>query len=405
LPAYQLIGQGKLRDAVRHCEMAEAAHSRYSADFARLRAELHVNLNELPEAETIYSAALAAKPAGWAALGLARTLFAMERFEEAEAMLTKLVSDNPKLMAAYDLLARCHEVGGEHARAQHVLENAVAISPHMVRRLRKLGEVALDAGDIVAAEKSFRQVVAKARYSEFRDPEDHVNLVKALVRKGDPAQAGGVIRDLEKSLRGNPKMDACKAISAALLHESAGNTVAAVGELTTALHALRANGTLSSNLKIGLARSCLSNKLDKEASEVMLSVVNDIGSGVSMQQAMSVFVKAGRPDLAEGMGVQLKAQAQELLNAAAEKSAMGDFKGAVQALLEARHVAPGNLPVMLALVLGILRQVGELGWDHALGEQCAGLLDTIRKLDPVNPQLALLNEKYLAAKRKYGIST
>jgi tetratricopeptide (TPR) repeat protein len=405
LPAYQLIGQGNLRDAIRQCEAAEAAHSRYAADFARLRAELHVNLKELAEAEAIYSAVIAAKPAGWAALGLARTLFAMERFEEAEAVLAKLVADNPKLMAAYDLLARCHEVGGAPERAQHVLEDAVAISPHVVRRLRKLGEVALDAGDVAAAEKSFRQVVAKARYSEFRDPEDHVNLIKALLKKGDPVQAGGVIRDLEKSLRGNPKMDACKAISTALLHESAGNTAAAVGELNTALHAVRGNSALSSNLKIGLARSCLTNKLDKEASEVMLLVMNDVASGVSMQQAMSVFVKAGRPDLADGMSAQLKVQARGLLNVAAERTGMGDFKGAVQTLLEALHMAPGNLPVMIAVVRGVLRQISELGWDHPLAEQCAGVIGTIRKLDPAHPVIGQLSEEYLAAKRKYGIST
>ena len=160
-----------------------------------------------------------------------------------------------------------------------------------------------------------------------------------------------MIRDLEKSLRGNPNTDACKAISTALLHEAAGNTAAAVSELNAAVQAVRGSTALSSNLKIGLARSCLTNKLDKEASEVMLSVMNDVGSGVSMQQAMSVFVKAGRPDLADGMGVQLKAQAQGLLDVAAEKTNMGDFKGAVQTLLEARHVSPGNLQVMIALVL------------------------------------------------------
>jgi Flp pilus assembly protein TadD len=307
-------------------------------------------------------------------------------------------------MAAYDLLARCHETGGAHARAQRTLEDAVAISPHMIRRLRKLGEVAMEAGDVVAAEKSFKQVVAKARYSEFRDPEDHVNLVKALIRKGDPVQAGGVIRDLEKSLRGNPNTDVCKAISTALLHESAGNSAGAINELNTALDAVRGNSALSSNLKIGLARSCLSNKLDKEASEVMLSVMNDVASGVTMQRAMSVFVKAGRPDLAEGMGVQLKAQAQELLGVAAGKTGMGDFKGAVQTLLEARHLAPVNLAVMMALVLGILRQIDELGWDHPLAEQCFALIGTIRKLDPAHPSLVQLDEKYSAAKRKYGIS-
>jgi DNA-binding response OmpR family regulator/Tfp pilus assembly protein PilF len=404
LPAYQQIGQGNLREAIRLCQVAQA-HSRYATEFARLRAELHVSLKELPEAETIYSAVLAAKPIGWAALGLARTLFAQERLDEAETLLSKLVADNPKLMAAYDLLARCHEAGGAHARAQHVLEDAVAISPHMVRRLRKLGEVALDAGDVAAAEKSFKQVVAKAKYSEFRDPEDHVNLVKALLRKGDPAQAGGVIRDLEKSLRGNPKLDACKAISTALLHESAGNKASAVAELHAALNAVRANSAVSSNLRIGLARSCLSNRLDKEASEVMLSLMNDVASGISMQQAMSVFVRAGRPDLAEGMGVQLKAQAQSLLNVAAEKTGASDFKGAVQTLLEAHHMSPGNLPVMIALIRAILRQINELGWDHPLAEQCAAVIETFRKLDAAHPVLAQLSEEFSAAKRNYGIST
>lgn len=404
LPAYQQIGQGNLRDAVRLCASGEAANARYAADFTRLRAELHVSLNELPEAERLYSAVMEAKPVGWAALGLARTLFAQERHDEAETLLTKLVAQNPKLMAAYDLLARCHEASGAPARAQLVLEDAVAISPHMVRRLRKLGEVALDAGDAAAAERSFRQVVAKAKYSEFRDPEDHVNLIRALIRNGDLSQAGNVIRDLEKSLRGNPATEVCKAISNAMLHESSGNAAAAAGELSTAVQAVRASAAVSSKLKIGLARSCLSARLDQEASEVMLAVMNDVGSGVSMQQAMGVFVKAGRPDLAEGMGSQLKAKARALLDVADEKAGMADYTGAVLSLLEARHMSPGNLAVMFALANGILRQINELGWDHPLAEQCSGVIDTIRKLDAAHAELGPLNDAYLAAKRKYGIA-
>lgn len=405
LPAYQQIGQGNLREAVRLCASAEAAHPRYATDFIRLRAELHVSLNELHEAETLYCSAMEAKAAGWATLGLARTLFAQERHAEAESVLTKLVAQSPKLMAAYDLLARCHETSGAPDRAQSVLEEAVAISPHMVRRLRKLGEVALDAGDVAAAERSFRQVVAKAKYSEFRDPEDHVNLIRALIRTGDLAQAGGVIRDLEKSLRGNPATDICKAISNAMLHESSGNAEAAAGELATAVQGVRTSAAVSSKLKIGLVRSCLTARLDQEASEVMLAVMNDVRSGVSMQQAMGVFVKAGRPDLAEGIGSQLKAKARALLDLAAQKANAGDYKGAVQSLLEARHMSPGNLPVMIALARGILSQIDQMGWDHPLAEQCAGVIDTIRKLDAAHAELGPLNEAYLAAKRKYGISS
>ncbi|MEO7493879.1 MAG: tetratricopeptide repeat protein [Massilia sp.] len=404
LPTYILIGQGNLREAIRACVTGEQAHPRYAADFARLRAELYVTLGDLPEAEAQYASIIAVKPYGWATLGFARTLFAQGRPEEAEGVLTKLVTDNPRLMAAYDLLARCHEANGNMTRAKDILEEAVTISPHVVRRLRKLGEVALDAGDVGTAEKSFKQVVAKARYSEFRDPEDHVNLIKTLIRKGDATQASGVIRDLEKSLRGSPNTDVCKAISVAMLHESAGNKAAAVKELEQAATAVRSSSGLSSNLRIGLARSCLDNHLDDQASEVMLAVMNDVASGVTMQQAMSVFIKAGRNDLAEGMGAQLKTQAQALLNVAAEKTNMGDFKGAVQTLQEAMHMSPGNLQAMVALVNGIIRQINELGWDHALAEKAVSRIDTIRKLDAAHPKLAALTEEFQAAKRKYGIS-
>jgi DNA-binding response OmpR family regulator/Tfp pilus assembly protein PilF len=404
LPTYQQIGQGKLREAIQSCAKGETAHPRHAADFARLRAELHVELKEFADAERLYREVLAQRPLGWAGLGLARALHAQGQLDDARQVLEHLVIANPRLMAAYDLLARCHEAAGEHTLSQKVLEDAVGISPHMVRRLRKLGEVAMEAGDVAVAEKSFKQVVAKARYSEFRDPEDHVRLVKALVKKGDVAQAGGVIRDLERSLRGNANLDACKAVSSALLLESTGNGAAAVSELHVAVNAVRVGSSLSAGFKIDLARSCLANQLDQEAAEVMLAVTNDTASGVTPQQAMGVFVKAGRPDLADGVGQQLKAQAQILLGVADEKRNMGDVRGAVQTLLEALHIAPNNLQVMIAVVGGILRQVNEMGWEHSLAELCAAQLENIRMIDPQHPRLAALDDEYNGAKRKYGIA-
>jgi len=280
----------------------------------------------------------------------------------------------------------------------------VVRSPHVVRRLRKLGEVAFEAGDLGAAEKSFKQVVSKARYSEFRDPEDHVKLVKTLVARGDTLQAGTVIRDLEKSLRASPTVDACKAVSVALLHEAAGNTVAAVTELQTAVTNVRAGSTISGSLRMDLARSCLAHQMDDEASEVMLAAMAG-GGGVTQQQALNMFVRAGREDLAKGIGAQLKAQAQILMGVADEKRKMGDVRGAVLTLQEALQIAPGNVQVMVAYAGGMLRQILELGWDHVLAETCGTLLTRIEALDDGHPRLVALQEEYQVAKRKYGIAT
>jgi CheY-like chemotaxis protein len=404
LPAYQQLAQGNPAAAIRTCIDA-AGQPRYAVDFARLRAELHGSLREYEQAESVYRQLIAARPLGWARLGLARMLVAQGRIDEAIEQLEQLVRDNPRLMAAYDLLARCFEERGEHVQAQKTLEDAVSISPHMVRRLRKLGEVALETGDVAAAEKSFKQVVSRSRYSEFRNPEDHVNLVKALVRKGDQQSAVTVVRDLERSLRGTPELDACMAISNALLHEAGGDHAGAVAGLRSAVTAVRAGSALSPGLKVGLTRSLLDHRMDEEASEVMLTAMNGQDGSVTVQQAMNVFVKAGRPDLADGMGKQLRAQAQILLGVADEKRNMGDVRGAVQTLLEALTMAPGNLQVMIAVVGGILRQIMEMGWDHPLAGLCAEQLEHIRALDPAHPRLQALDEEFMGAKRKYGISS
>ena len=405
LPTWQLVAQNNLREAIRSAAAAEITHPRHALDFARLRAELHVQLKEHGEAEQIYRKVLAFKPLGWAGLGLARAQFAQGRIDEARETLQMLIAANPQLMGAYDLLAHCHEAAGAHAQAQKILEEAVNLSPHLVRRLRKLGDVALDAGDAAAAERALRQVVSKARYSEFRDPEDHVKLVKALVKRGDVLQATGVVRDLERSLRAGPETDACLAIANAAVHDAAGNRPAALDDLQTAVTAVRASSGLSPALRLGLVRACLAHRLDGQAQEVMLTVVNDPAAGMTTAGALQVFADAGRRDLADGMGQQLKAQAQILLGVADEKRNMGDVRGAVQTLLEALRMAPGNLQVMIAVAGGVLRQINELGWDHPLGELCFAQLENIRALDAQHPRLGPLTDEYMAMRRKYGISS
>ncbi|CAN7315255.1 response regulator [Pseudoduganella sp. LjRoot289] len=405
LPIYELINQGNVRDAIAATGTGEANYPRHATDFARLRAELHFGAGHLAEAELTYHTILAGRPVGWAHLGLARCQYAGQRYEDALATLDKLLTQNPEFMAAYDLLARTHEALGQAVQAKKVLEDAVAISPHMVSRLRHLGTVAYETGDIGVAEKAFKQVVAKAKYSEFRDPEDHVNLVKALVKKGDTNQASGVIRDLERSLRGNANTEVCRAISVALLQDLGGNDTAAATELSNAVAAVGLAKGLSSGLKLGLVQSCLKHKLDKDAADVIIDMTNDAESGLSLEQAVDVFEQAGRHDLARGIGEQIGHQVEELLESAANHLDQGDHRAAVTTLGMALRKSPSNLPVLYATISAMLRQLDELGWEAPLGEQAGVLLERLRRIDSGNPEFDTLVQQHSATQRKYGIST
>lgn len=404
MPIYQLMELGNRRKAIIEAKAAEEKNQRYAIDFARLRAELLCSLEELAEAEMVYQWILMTRPIAWAHLGLARCLFGQQKYIETQETLEALLEQNPRYMAAYDLLARTHEAMGQQEAAKKILEDAVSISPHMVGRLRHLGEVAYETGDVGVAEKAFKQVVAKAKYSEFRDPEDHVKLVKTLVKKGDANQANGVLRDMERSLRSGPNVDVCRAIAAGLVQEMAGNLSGAAAELTNAVNAVAASRGLSTGLKIGLVHSCLNIKLDQQASDLMLNLMNDTESGVSMDDAVQVFEKAGRHDLAQGMGEQIKIQVDELIAHASDLRAHGDLRAAVDTLSAGLRKAPGNLALLPAAASAMLKQLDDLGWEAPLAEQCYFLLERMRRLDPNHPSLEALMAQYQHTQRKYGIS-
>lgn len=403
MPVYQLMDQGSLREAVAACVAGAENHKRHAVDFMRLRAELYVILGEPVTAEPIYQELFDLKAVAWAKLGLAKTLFLQQRYDEAEELLAKLVSENGKFLDAYDWLAKTHEANGQLPEAKDVLAEAVAISPHAVRRLRRLGEVALETGDVTTAERSFLQVVSKARYSEFRDPEDHVRLVKTLVRKGDTQQASSVIRDLEKSLAGQKKTAACKAISSALLHESMGNTERAAEELTAAVEACRADIGLSSGMKMSLAKSCLENDMEAGASEVMLEVMSNATDNAAMNKAMGVFEQAGRKDLAESLSKESRRKVVDMVSSGAEKAKQGDYRGAVELMTEAARKLPDNPQVVFNAAVAVLKCLENLGWESRLGEQARWYIENARRLDSSNPRLTPLGDLYLAILKKYGI--
>ena len=401
LPVHQFMEVGNQRDAIAACIEGVKAYPRYAIDFLRLRAELHMILGEPAEAEPIYQQLFDAKQIGWARLGVAKTLFMRERYPEALEILEALVAANKKFVDAYDWLAKTHAAIGAIDKSQEVLAEAVAVSPHAVRRLRKLGEVALESGDTDTAEKVLKQVISKAKYSEFRDPEDHVKLVQTLVRKGDPVQAAAVIRDLDKTMGGQKNTVVCSAISSAMVHEYTGNEVRLAESLTTALAGAKDAAGLSSDVKMELARNCLQNNMEEGATEVMRDVMRNASNNAAMAKAMEVFQKAGRGDLAASVAQESRQQVVDLVAAGANKAKEGDYRGAVVLMTEAVNKLPDNPQVAFNAAVAVLKCLENVGWDGRLGQYALSLIDNVRRLDPVNPKLPALTGLHQQILKKY----
>jgi DNA-binding NarL/FixJ family response regulator/thioredoxin-like negative regulator of GroEL len=401
LPVYELMEAGNQREAIAACVEGEERHPRYLVDFMRLRAELHMFLGEPHEAEPIYRQLVETKAIAWARLGLAKTLFLRERFDEARDMLEDLVDSNKNFVDAYDWLARTHESIGALGDAQAVLTEAVAVSPHAVRRLRKLGETALEAGDHDTAEKILKQVVSKAKYSEFKDPQDHVLLVQTLVRKGDPVQAAAVIRDLDKSMAFQKHTPLCSAIASSLVHEYTGNEARLAESLTAALAANKEAPDLRPELKLELARTCIENGMEEGAADVVRDVMRNAQNGAAMARAMAVFENAGQAEMAQELALESRQQVVDLVATGAAKAKDGDYKGAVVLMQEAATKLPHNPQVVFNAALATLKCLEHDGWDERLGQQALGYIAGVRRLDPVNPKLPALAGMHQQILKKY----
>jgi thioredoxin-like negative regulator of GroEL len=290
---------------------------------------------------------------------------------------------------------------GEAGKAQEVLARAVAVSPHAVRRLRRLGETAFEAGDDDTAEKMLKQVVAKAKYSEFRDPEDHVKLVRTLVRKGDPVAAAAVIRDLERSMGGKGHADACSAISSALLHEYTGNDERLLQSLNAALAASRELPGMSADLKLELARSCLAHDMEEGAAAIVRDVMRNAADAGAMERAMGVMARAGHAELGTLLAQEARQHVIDLVAGGAERAKNGDYHGAVTLMREAAAAMPGNPQVAFNAALALLRCLEHTGWNDRLGQQAQAQMGAVRRLDPRNPKLAALTALHQAVLKKY----
>jgi hypothetical protein len=172
-----------------------------------------------------------------------------------------------------------------------------------------------------------KQVVAKAKYSEFRDPEDHVKLVRTLVRKGDPVAAASVIRDLDRSMGGKSHADACSAISSALLHEYTGNEERLLESLNAAVAASRDLPAMSADLKLELARSCLAHDMAEGATGLVRDVMRNAADATAMDRAMSVMAQAGHAELGANLAQETRQHVVDLVAGGAERARSGDYHG------------------------------------------------------------------------------
>lgn len=205
--AYHMIETGHSDLAVHECKRLAVTHPRFFADAYRLGIDLLNSMERYEEAEELLAKVLALKAVPWAIMGLAHVRHKMGKPDEAEEVLHGLIATREEYLAAYDLLATVKEELGKDEEALEVLETASAISSSNVNRLRRTGETARRIGKLERAEAAFAQVVDRVRDSSMLEGGDFANLSGVLVQQGKIEKAQAVAADQRKMMRGHPEVE------------------------------------------------------------------------------------------------------------------------------------------------------------------------------------------------------
>ncbi|MCL2658291.1 MAG: response regulator [Betaproteobacteria bacterium] len=389
-PMWQLIENGKILEAITACEEGLQKYPQYELDFTRQRAELLVSIGQIAEAQALYSQVLRERPVPWAQLGLAKTQFLTKNFEQAELQLKALLEANAFFLDSYDWLARTQEAKGDPSAAREALAQATKVSPHVTRRLRRLGELELELGECADAEKTLTDLVEQTRYSGFRDPEDYLRLVKAQLGAGATERAETAIRDLDRSMRG-PKAELCKSLSQALLHAQKGNEHQAAEAAERAAGLFDDTLELTLTLKKDLTRACLTHKLEEQATDVVMNILRNTSDDAVAQDIQKMFGELGQRELGEVIATRQRTEVKNMMATGAELAQKGDFSGAVEHMAEAAQRMPGNTLVLFNAALAQLKYIEHCGWNERHATQARELIGRLRTLDPGNTKLGPLH--------------
>ena len=249
-----------------------------------------------------------------------------------------------------------------------------------------------------------KEVVTQGSQSDFRDPEDHVLLVRAQLAIGDVDAANATLHDLERNMEDSPKAALCKALSTAMVATQAGDTQRAGKALDEVTKFGNQHLDTSLALKKNLAHLYLENKRDSQAADVMMEVMRNAADDAEVDRAKNILADLGRPELGEWAATRVRDEVRNIMAEGVKLANTGDFDGAVRQMQQAVIKMPGNTNVLFNAALALLKHIENLGWNPKFAGSARDYIDRVRKQDPGNPKLDNMLTYFDMLTKKYNVN-
>jgi len=343
--------------AISLCHQMLEGKPKYKSWCYQTLAKLYTQVGDTANAEKIYSDILKSRELPWARLGMGQVLNLEQQYESARECFEKVIKTNPNLVEAYDGISESCLKLGQPKKAQEALQEAVNLSPRMVLRQGKLGDICKRNQDIETAVSAYRKAVQYGENSIHESVENYLELGRCLsdwcendtseIGKARAKEAIQVLNQAADKFSANE--DAC--INALLIesrvHSGQGDSEASENALHKA-ECFIDEQSLSAKVGLELARTLYSVGQPDRAEKLLVSLsgkFKDDPEALSQIEAL----------MDEPEGLEARIEAKERNKNGISLFEKGAFRDAIKAFNGALDYTPKHAALNLNLVQVVVK--------------------------------------------------
>ncbi|MBV1776787.1 response regulator [Burkholderiaceae bacterium DAT-1] len=386
----QAMRNKDLPKALRACDDRIQTDKANVIDLMKLKGGILVSMGELGKAADLYDSILARRDFPWAKTGLAKIRLQQGKLDDAKALFESVINENPAYIEAYDGLAKTLQQQGLRQETKGILERAVKLSPNSTGRQKLLGDVALETGDLVVAEKAYAKSVASGANSIFKSPDSYFCLAKVKSAAGKPEEALRAINDLKKQFTGD-NIAIQATIAEGVVYQENGPQAKAkeiAGKLRNVADeaAIQMSPTVTMEMaKLMLLSGGMYEK-DKGLSLLQSVIRNNHYNPYICEQVQSVFDKADMSEAGKKLVESASREATELMDKGVLLTREGKLLEAINLMRDARKMMPTNVRLLLNTIYVMLLMLEKSDEELSLVEEVETLLAEVNRLQPDEPR-------------------
>lgn len=390
------IAENDFDYAIHLCDELLAQKPGNISEIMKLKGEVLLKKGAYNEAAEFYDKILLMGNVAWAQLGRGRVDFLLGNYDRAKNIFEYMISQNNKIMTAYDYLAQTLIKMHNPREAQQVLMKAVKISPRALLRHKNLGSLAYRNEDFTTAEISFKSAVDQGKHSCFKNPSDYTNLAKTLVHCNAPQEGLKVLGNALHEFPDNSDTRLHLSVAESYVYTKMNKTGEARRSLDVAQKfAAKMGGDISGNLALELAEAYLAAGETEKGSAIIKNIVqSNHDNDEVLDDIRAVFKEMKMAEKGEALIETTRDEIIRLNNEGVKLTQDGKLSEAIIYFEKAAEHLPENKIINANAAQVLMLYMKERGVSEGRLAQAKTYLDRVRKIDESYPDLAALLSMY-----------